>query len=168
MYRQTYPELGTRWMANCDIPDLDLLPEKYNIKSIQFSAGMENTVLHFGVWVTSWLVRLGLPLKLPKFAKPLLKISTWFDIFGSKDGGMHMLIKGTGTNGMPHERQWFIIGKDNDGPNIPTIPAIVLAKKLARAELSLVGAHPCVGLVSLDEYMAELKAFDITIHTQTT
>ena len=38
IYRQEYPELGKRWMANCDIPDLDLFPSKYNIQSIQFSA----------------------------------------------------------------------------------------------------------------------------------
>jgi hypothetical protein len=39
---QKYPELGSRLMANCDVPDLDLLPDKYGIKKIRFSAGMES------------------------------------------------------------------------------------------------------------------------------
>ena len=40
LYRQEYPLLGKRWMANCDVPDLDLLPGYFPIKSIRFSAGI--------------------------------------------------------------------------------------------------------------------------------
>ena len=47
IYMQKYPILGNRWMGNCDIPDLDLFPKKFDIKSIKFSAGMENIILHF-------------------------------------------------------------------------------------------------------------------------
>ncbi len=75
IYRQTYPEIGNRWMANCDIPDLDLLPSHYKINEIHFSAGMESRFLHFSIWLTSWLVRLKLPIKLAKHAKFLLKLS---------------------------------------------------------------------------------------------
>ena len=77
LYRQDYPELGKRWMANCDIPDLDLLPPRYGIKRIQFSAGLELSVMHLGLWMMSWLVRLGLPLNLPGLSRPLLKMSDW-------------------------------------------------------------------------------------------
>ncbi len=68
LYRQDYPELGRRWMANCDIPDLDLLPPRYGIKSIRFSAGLELSPLHLGLWGLGWLVRLGVPLDLPRHA----------------------------------------------------------------------------------------------------
>ncbi len=163
IYRQNYPQLGKRWMANCEVPDLDLLPAKYGIKSIRFSAGLELSVLHLGLWLMSWLVRLRLPLNLPKLASPLLKISNWFNRVGSADGGMHIILNGTDTNGEPKEIKWFIIAKNGDGPHIPTVPAIILAKKLAKGELSLIGSHPCVGLVSLEEYLAELKGFDIEI-----
>jgi hypothetical protein len=50
LYRQTYPLLGKRWMANCDIPDLDLLPKHYGIKYIRFSAGIESIFLHLSLW----------------------------------------------------------------------------------------------------------------------
>lgn len=160
LYRQKYPVLGARWMANCDIPDLDLLPERYGIKSIQFSAGMENPLLHFGIWAVSWLVRWGLPLNLPRFAKPLLRVSMLFDWMGTQDGGMHMIMSGKDHQGQAYQRQWFIVACDNDGPNIPTIPVIILAKKLVRQEMSMVGAYPCVGLVSLEDYMDELKDFN--------
>lgn len=168
VYAQKYPVLGTRWMANCDIPDLDLLPRRYGVQSIQFSAGMENPMLHFGIWAVSWLVRLGLPLNLPRFAKPLLWISRLFDWMGTPDGGMHMIISGKDRQGQAYQRKWFLIARDNDGPNIPTIPAVILAKQLVGHEISLTGAHPCVGLVSLDDYMDELKDFSITQHLDAT
>jgi hypothetical protein len=161
IYRQVYPELGTRWMANCEVPDLDLLPEIYGIKTIRFSAGMELSFMHLGIWAMSWLVRLGLPLNLPNKSSFLLGLSNWFDFLGTADGGMHVLISGTDKDGKPKEIQWFIIAKDGDGPQIPTIPAIILAKKLASGLLTETGAKPCVAMVLLEEYLSELQEFSV-------
>lgn len=164
IYRQEYPELGKRWMANCDIPDLDLFPHKYGIKNIHFSAGMENSVLHLGMWAMSYLVRIGLPLNLPKHAKLLLSLSHIFDSFGTSNGGMHMLIKGTSKKGKQIEIRWFIVAKDNDGPQIPCVPAIILSKKIIQGKLHASGAMPCVGMITLNEYMKELEGFSIKQH----
>jgi NAD(P)-dependent dehydrogenase (short-subunit alcohol dehydrogenase family) len=164
IYRQDYPGLGARWMANCDIPDLDLLPPAYGIRSIHFSAGMENPWVHFGVWSLSWLVRMGLPLELQRHAAFLLRISHRFDRFGSDAGGMHMILKGRDLHGRPHERQWFIIASNGDGPQIPCVPAILLAKQLAEAPKLPRGAMPCVGLVRLEDYLGELARFSIAAH----
>jgi Saccharopine dehydrogenase NADP binding domain len=161
IHKQRYPEIGSRWMANCDIPDLDLLPAHYGFTSIQFSAGLEIGLLHLGLWGLSWLVRAGMPLDLSAYAAPLLKASNWFDRFGSADGGMHVIISGRDANGNPHKRAWFIIAFDGHGPHIPTIPAIILAKKLATNTLDYTGASACVGMVALDEYVAELKGLHI-------
>ncbi len=161
IYRQAYPVLGNRWMANCDIPDLDLLPARYGIGRIRFSAGMENVLLHFAIWKLSWAVRLGLPLNLPKYAAFLLRASHWFDRFGSADGGMHMIMRGKDINGKSIERRWFIVALHGDGPQIPCVPAIVLARKLASGALPGAGAAPCVGMVTLQEYLAELKPFAV-------
>ncbi|KKJ76196.1 hypothetical protein WH95_14580 [Kiloniella litopenaei] len=161
IYRQEFPLLGKRWMANCDIPDLDLLPSHYKIKSLQFSAGMELSLLHFGLWSLSWLIRWGLPLKPEKYAATLLKLSNWFNVFGTSDGGMHIILKGKDNKGQPLTKKWFIIGLDGDGPQIPTIPAIILAKKIVRNERIASGAMPCVGLVSLEDYLQELAPFHI-------
>lgn len=165
LYRQSYPALGKRWMANCEVPDLDLLPQRYGIKSIHFSAGMELTFMHMGIWLMSWCVRLGIPLNLPKKSAFLLKASNWFDRFGSPDGGMHLILKGTDEKGESKEISWFIIAKDGDGPQIPTIPSIVLAKKMVSGELNDAGALPCVGLVTLGEYISELEDFNVQCFT---
>ena len=163
IYRQDYPELGKRWMANCDIPDLDLFGQHYGIKTIRFSAGMESSFLHLGMWLMSYLVRIGIPLNLPKHAKSLLALSHLFDSLGSANGGMHMMISCTNHEGKPLQIKWFIIAKDNDGPQIPCVPAIILSKKIIQGQLQTRGATPCVGLVTLDEYMNELTGFSIQI-----
>ena len=156
IYRQPYPEIGGRWMANCDIPDLDLLPEKYGIKRIRFSAGMEIPVIHFGLWLLSWCVRLGFPLDLPRHAPMLLRASNWFDLIGSADGGMHVILKGVDRSGRQATKQWFIIARDGDGPYIPTVPAVVLAAKIVDGAFVRPGATPCVGMITLQEYLDEL------------
>jgi hypothetical protein len=165
-YIQNYPQVGRRWMANCDIPDLDLLPIKYGIERIKFSAGMENPLVHLGIWALSWLVRIGLPLNLPNYSAALLKASNWFDFLGSADGGMHVILQGKDKAGTTITKKWFIIALDGDGPYIPTIPAIVLAKKIISGKFSTRGAMACVGLVSLEEYLQELKHLKVTTYEQ--
>ncbi|MEI6730148.1 MAG: hypothetical protein WCL30_02725 [Pseudomonadota bacterium] len=161
LYMQEYPEIGKRLMANCDIPDLDLLPPKYNIKKIMFSAGMENKAVHLGIWLFSWLVRIGIPLNLSKYSKQLLKLSNVFDAFGSSDGGMHIIIKGKDKSFLPLTIKWFILAFDGDGPFIPTIPSVILAKRFADAKIGDAGAFACVGMISLKDYWNELKDFKV-------
>jgi len=161
LHSQKYPEIGNRLMANCDIPDLDLLPEKYGISKIRFSAGMENPVVHLGIWTLSWLVRSGLPIDLTKRSTALLAFSNWFDLLGSADGGMHIILKGKDRSGRQTTIKWFVIALDGDGPYIPTVPAVVLARKIVTGQFGATGAMPCVGLVSLEEYLHELKDFKV-------
>lgn len=164
LYLQDYPVIGKRWMANCEVPDLDLLPQYYGLKYIKFSAGMENTILHFCIFFLSWLVRLGVIKNLANYAKPLLKLSFLFDYFGTADGGMHMIIHGRDKDNNLKTLKWFIIAKNGDGPHIPTIPAIILTKKLLQRKLNIKGAIPCINLITLEEYLNELKEYNIKVY----
>jgi len=161
LYRQAYPEIGKRWMANCDVPDLDLLPARFDIKRIRFSAGMEITAIHFGMWLLSWGVRLGFPIDLAKHAASLLKASNWFDRFGSPDGGMHVIVEGRDRSGRRVTLKWFIIARDGDGPYIPTVPAVVLARKIIAGTFVGTGAMPCIGMITLREYLDEVEHLKI-------
>jgi hypothetical protein len=166
LYRQTYPVLGKRWMANCDVADIDLFAKTFHIKKIQFSAGMESSTLHLGMWILSWMVRIGLPLHLGAHSKTLLRLSHYFDTAGSDQGGMHMILKGRDTNGKPKTINWFLIAKHGDGPNIPITPAIILARKICDGELlAFIGANPCIDLMTLDEYLQHLSALHIKTYT---
>jgi hypothetical protein len=161
IYRQEFPDIGKRWMANCDVPDLDLIPQHYGVRSIRFSAGLELGALHLGLWLLSWGVRIGLPLDLSRHAKLLLQASNLFNVFGTSDGGMFVTLRGKDKAGKAYERHWFIIARNGDGPQIPCVPAILLAKRLWEGAPHKPGAYPCVGLVSLEDYLGELEAFDI-------
>lgn len=166
MRRVRFPELGHRWVGNCEIPDLDLLPDRYGFTCIRFGAGIELAPLHWALWGMSWLVRLGLPLHLEKQARWMLPVGDWFNPLGSVDGGMYVHLAGQGREGQPLRRSWYILAFDGDGPQIPTIPAIVLAKKLAKGVGLPQGAYACLGVVTLEEYLAELEGYQIEIHAE--
>ena len=160
--RLTLPGMGTRWLANCDIPDLDLLPDAYGLKNIRFGAGLEVGVLHFGLWALAWSVRLGLPLDLKALAGPMLAVSNIFDPLGSDIGGMFVDLSGLDHDGRPKRVRWAIVAGSGDGPQIPCVPAILLARRLYEKGPGIAaGAMACVGLIRLEDYLAELERFDI-------
>lgn len=165
IHHVTYPILGKRLMGNCDVPDLELFPKYYSIPKVVFSAGMESKLLHLGIWLASWLVRARLPIDLKNHASTLLTLSHIFDPFGSNNGGMHMHFKGTDHNNRPKSTQWYLIAENGDGPHIPATASIVLANKLLKNSKFAIGAQPCVGLISLEEYLNALKGLDISTYT---
>src|SRR6185295_11050305 len=59
--RHTYPPpIGARWLAHCDVPDLELFPRRYSpVRTVEFRAGVATAVGMFVTWGASWLVRAG-------------------------------------------------------------------------------------------------------------
>ncbi len=163
IHAETYPELGRRWFGYCDIPDLDLFPQRYpGLRSMRFCAGHEIASLHMGTWLLSWGVRLRLLPQLNRWASALLRASFLFDPLGSDRSGFHMFIRGQDNKGQHVERRHWIIARQGHGPNIPCMPAILIARKLAAGESIAPGARACLDLITLDEYLAALDGLDIT------
>ena len=52
--------------------------------------------------------------------------------------------------------------RDGDGPTIPCIPAIIIARRLARGESLGAGASPCVGMMTLEEFSDATRDLAIT------
>src|SRR5262249_44153336 len=50
--RHRFPlPVGRRWLANCDVPDLELLPQRYpSLKTVSFQAGFASGLGQLGVW----------------------------------------------------------------------------------------------------------------------
>jgi hypothetical protein len=46
------------------------------------------------------------------------------------------------------------------------MPAILLARRLARGEMLEPGAQPCIGVIRLDEFLAALAGLDISVIRQ--
>ncbi|MEI9906422.1 MAG: hypothetical protein WDN06_22865 [Asticcacaulis sp.] len=162
LHAETYPVVGRRWFSACDIPDLDVLPAAYGLKAIRFGAGIELAPLMFCMTAMAWLVKIGLPIDLVGMA-PFLKSATdLFNPFGSDAGGMHVRLTGIGRDGQKLTKTWVIIAENGDGPQIPCVPAILLARRLHEKDPGLLpGAFPCVGLVRLEDYLEELNPFAI-------
>lgn len=167
IHSEVYPELGRRWFGYCDIPDLALFPARYpTLRSMRFRAGHEIALLHFGTWLLSWLVRPRLLPRLDRWSDALLRASFLFDRWGSGRSGFHMTIAGIGNDGAPLVRRHWIIARQGHGPNIPCMPAILLARKLAAGEALPPGARPCLDLIDLDEFLAALAGLDLSVIAQ--
>jgi hypothetical protein len=60
-------------------------------------------------------------------------------------------------------KQFRLLARSGHGPYIPCMPVILLAKRLARGEIAVRGAQPCVDLINLDDYLAALSHLDISV-----
>jgi saccharopine dehydrogenase-like NADP-dependent oxidoreductase len=167
LHRQYYGDnIGLRWHANCDIPDLTLLPEKYpSLKTVVFHVGLELPFLHFMMWSMSWLTRLKLVKDWSKAAKYLLKISHWFDNIGTANSGMMIHLSGSNHRFQPLDITWTLVAEKGDGPNIPIIPAYILIKKISQGHIEP-GAQPCVSLFTLEEFEQVALKWHIYYTTQ--
>lgn len=164
LHSEVYPELGRRWFGDCDIPDLDLFPARYpSLRDIRFCAGHEIAALHFGTWLLSWLVRLHLVPRLDRWSGFLLRASFLFDRWGGGRSSFHMTIRGTAHDGAPKVRREWMIARQGHGPNIPCMPVILIARKLAAGWAPEPGARPCLDVIALDEYLAALQGLDISV-----
>lgn len=154
--------LDKRLLGNCDVPDLALFPQRYpTLTDVRFQAGLELKPVHLTLFSLAWCVRLGLLRSLQPLAPTLLKIAGLFDPFGSAASGFYMLLRGSDAQGAAKQIRFDLRAENGDGLLIPCIPAILLALKLARGETKSIGAQPCMGLITLEEYLAALGDFAI-------
>ena len=161
--RHRFPApLGERWLGNCEVPDLEVLPQRYpNVSTVSFKAGFASDAGHLLVWALGGLVKAGLIRSLVPLAGPLNHISHWIEPLVSDKGGMFVALEGIGRSGQAHRITWNLIAQHNHGPFIPCGASIVLANKLAAGAHLRIGAMPCIGLLTLVEYLDALKGLDI-------
>ncbi len=133
--------LGMRWHANADIPDLVLLPQRYpSLKTVVFHAGLENLFKHCLLWSgikPHWF-----------FADPLEKI------------GMYVQLSGSNLAYQPLDINWMIVAEKGDGHVLSTMGCVLVVKKILQHKLEA-GARPCVGLFTLDEFNEAIAAKEV-------
>jgi saccharopine dehydrogenase-like NADP-dependent oxidoreductase len=161
--RHQFPApLGRRWLGTCDVPDLDLLPRRYpTVTTVSFEAGFASDVGHLLVWGLAGLVKAGFMASMLPFASPLNRVSRWIEPLVSDKGGMFVSLEGIGQNGKMQRITWNLIAKHNHGPFIPCGASIVLARKLAQGVGLPIGAMPCMGLLTVAEYLDSLTGLDV-------
>lgn len=165
--RHHFPQIGARWMSAVAVPDLDLLPAYFpTIQTVRFSAGVEVAPFHLGLWSLSWLVRAGLVRDLGAIAAPLLRAKRTLRFLGSDSGGMFVTLRGRGADGARKELAWHLIARSGDGPYVPAIASVILAKRLDAGRGPAPGAQPCFALFPLAEFEAEVVDLDIACTVQ--
>jgi len=162
---RSYPTpINGRWIANCDVPDLDLFPERYRpVQTVQFRAGVSPAWGMMGLWLASWLVRIGILGSLQNWVPALHRTASALASYGSKRSAMHVTVRGVALNGEPAVRNWFLLADQDHGPFIPCFPAIALARKLVRDEISARGAMPCVGLLTVEDIISVGDGLDLRV-----
>ena len=157
-----YDNLGLRLAAACDVPDLELMPQRLDgIETVTFHAALEAKWEQLSLWLLAAAVRFGIVRDCSKFAQRFKKISDRFLSFGSDRGGMQIDIAGVDTDGCRKLVRWVLTAERNHGPEVPCTPALVIVRKLSGGELKSRGAMPCWNLFTLQDFDRETTGLDI-------
>lgn len=163
LHRAAIPGVGRRWASLCDTPDLDLLVSRYHpVRSAEFYAGLELSILHVGLWLLSWPVRWGWIASLRGAARPLLWLAQWLLPFGSDIGAMQVDASGRDATGRPVSASWTLRADGNRGPYVPTLAALALLRRYRDGILPSPGAYPCCGILTIADFAADFMALGIT------
>ncbi len=164
-WRHVYPApVGSRLLSPCDVPDLALLPGRYPGRpAVSFGAGLELTLLHRGMNAMALLTRLGLVTDWSRHARALKWTADWLRQLGTDAGAMHVSVSGTTPEGGQRTATWQLVATHGDGPFVPTLAAAALVRQLQHDAAALVGARPCVGLLSLQDFARESEGLHIAM-----
>ncbi len=161
--RHRFPEIGARFMSNAEVPDLDLLPARFPaLKTVRFNAGVEVGIFHLALCGLAWLVRSRIVRDPASLAAPLLAAKRRLRILGSDVGGMFVRLTGRDAQGRPRSVDWTLIARSGDGPYVPAIASVILAKRLAGGTGPAPGARACLALFTLADFEAEVADLDIS------
>ena len=160
--RVEFARLKPRWGALCDVPDLELFPQRYAARQrVMFRAALE-----VGFTQRAFALLAGLKARgmLPDPAKlaGLLNFSAGaFDFLGTDVGGMVVRARGVDSAGKPRQRAWHIQAGDDHGPEIPCMAAILLAQRMGQGKSFAAGAFACAGMLALSEFEPEFKRWQM-------
>lgn len=163
--------VGKRHLANVDVPDLELFPKRYHVKQhVSFQAGLEIRLLHLTMVGMAYLSKIGLVKNWAPLSKTIVSASNVFLPFGSDKGAMEVYICGKDNDGIAKQVKWTLYAPKGNGPYIPTLSTIILARKLLSKQSDNqsenkkieAGAKPCVGLLQLSDFSDDFDALELT------
>jgi saccharopine dehydrogenase-like NADP-dependent oxidoreductase len=159
-----FARLKTRRGALCDIPDLELFPQRYpGVTDVMFRAALEVAPAQYAFAALAALRRRGYLLRAPRLATVLHHAGKVFDPLGTSRGGMVVRLRGLSVAGTPVQLAWNLFAPHHHGPEIPCMAAILLARRLARGDALTPGATPCMGLLRLQDFLPEFQRWGMKI-----
>lgn len=160
---QRYPVCGRRLSAACDVPDLALLPGHLDgCDTVTFHAALEAWWEQIALWAMAGITRAGLVGDWARFVTAFHWLGSKLNRLGSDTGAMHVRLTGLDARKAPGQSTWYLTARSNHGPEIPCAPALILARKLVRGQVAERGALPCLGLITMPEFVEEMSDFDVS------
>lgn len=160
--RVEFAGLKPRLGSLCDIPDLELFPQRYpGVQSVVFRAALELGISQRGLALLARMRRAGLLKRPERLAGILNSSADALDMFGSALGGMVVHVRGLDAAGLPAARSWHIAADDDHGPEIPCMAAVLLARRLGAGSLAAAGACTSAGMLDLDDFAPEFAKWDM-------
>jgi hypothetical protein len=154
---------GKRCAAACDVPDLQLLPERYpSVRTVTFRAALELSLQHRVLWLIAAARRAGIDFPLARLGPSMDRASGWLDRFGGETGGMTVRLTGRDQDDHVLGLNWELVAESNHGPEIPAMAAVLLATRIARGLTPRSGAEVCMGILDLAEFESEFNRWNIT------
>ncbi|WP_350570710.1 saccharopine dehydrogenase NADP-binding domain-containing protein [Pseudomonas sp. H26/SER47-MNA-CIBAN-0231] len=154
---RSMPQLGKRVLANVDVPDMDIFARRYGAQTLRFKAGAGLKLGGVANALLAQALRFGLVRDHARWAARLHRLGTWFERFGDGKSAMYIDVRGIGVDGQPLSMTAQLTALNDKGPEIPSCAAVALASKMARGYVPQAGARPCVGEISVDEYLAAIN-----------
>jgi hypothetical protein len=149
--------LGTRVLANVDVPDIDIFASRYGAQTLSFKAGAGLKLGGVANYLLAQALRMGMVRDHAPWAARLHRWGIWFERFGDGKSAMYIDVQGIGVEGKPLSMAVQLTAMNDKGPEIPSCAAVALAAKIAQGYLPDPGARACVGEITVDEYMAALN-----------
>lgn len=151
------PQMGTRVLSNVDVPDMDIFAARYGAHTLSFKAGSGLKLGGVANYVLAEALRIGLVRDSAAWAARLHRWGTWFERFGDGLSAMYIDVEGQGVDGQPLSMTVQLTAHNDKGPEIPSCAAVALVAKRVAGYAPAPGARPCVGEISVDEYMAAIN-----------
>ncbi|BBP70571.1 saccharopine dehydrogenase [Pseudomonas sp. Seg1] len=151
------PQLGTRLLANVDVPDMDIFAGRYGAHTLSFKAGAGLKLGGIANGLLAQALKVGLVRDHAVWAARLHRLGTRFERFGDGKSAMYIDVQGVGVDGKPLSMTAQLTALNDRGPEIPSCAAVALAAKMAQGYVPSPGARPCVGEISVDEYLAAIN-----------
>ncbi|MEH3023998.1 MAG: saccharopine dehydrogenase NADP-binding domain-containing protein [Pseudomonas oryzihabitans] len=154
---------GRRLVADVDVPDMALFPDRYGVRDVRFKAGPGLALGTLANYLLAQLVRTGLVADTERAAYWLHRLGRGFERFGNGKSAFYLELTGQAADGRPVTYRWQLLAVRDKGPQIPCCAAIALARKMAAGYRPAPGARICVGEIALQEYLDEIGPSFVTV-----
>ncbi|MDU9401299.1 saccharopine dehydrogenase NADP-binding domain-containing protein [Pseudomonas sp. zfem004] len=154
------PGLGWRLLSNVDVPDMDIFASRYGSRTLAFKAGSGLMAGGLANAALALLVKYGLVRDPLPWARRLHRLGLRFERWGDGKSAMYLDVRGLDENGQPLRLRAQVSATDDKGPEIPSCAAVALMARLTEGYQPAAGARPCVGEISVAQYLAAIDAPD--------